>query len=94
MSEISEITNSLLSCNTIDLFMSHMVEHEKILSNYLKRDPVKKLHFADFDGAIKSLGAWGGDFVLACGPNNSPDYFLEKGYTTVLPFEKIISRGS
>ena len=74
-----------------------MVEHEKILSKYLQRDPVKKIHFYDFDGAIKSLGAWGGDFVMAVSSLPSQDvkkYFNSKGYDFCLGYKEIIAENS
>ena len=46
--------------------------------------------FPDFDGVIKSLGAWGGDFVMVISNENPTDYFMEKGYETVIPYEEMI----
>ena len=43
----------------------------------------------DYEGQIKSLGAWGGDFILAAGPVNSKKYFYDKGYNTVLNYKEI-----
>ena len=75
-------------------FQQAMQDHEAIIGNLIEQTPVQQSRFSDYDGVVKSLGAWGGDFVLACGPTNSTDYFSKKGYTSILPFEKIISRGS
>jgi hypothetical protein len=36
------------------------------------------------------LGAWGGDFVLACGPENSQEYFTQKGFPVVFSFADLI----
>ena len=44
-----------------------------------------------FEGEIKSLGAWGGDFILASGIN-SPSYFESKGYKTIVKFDDMIYR--
>jgi hypothetical protein len=38
---------------------------------------------------IKSLGAWGGDFVLATGDDKTISYFKSKGYNTVIPYSKM-----
>jgi len=51
---------------------------------------VKEALFPDFKGVIKSLGAWGGDFVLAISRENPTGYFRERGYETVLPFSEMI----
>ena len=55
----------------------------------INKTSVKKLKFKDFQGEIKSLGAWGGDFILASGVN-SPSYFKSKGYNTIIRFEDMI----
>ena len=41
-------------------------------------------------GTIKSLGAWGGDFVLATGDEEAQKYFKRKGYKTIIPFQDMI----
>jgi hypothetical protein len=50
---------------------------------------VKFKYFQDYSGEIKSLGAWGGDFILAAGPSNSKEYFIGKGYNSVFSFNEI-----
>ena len=39
-------------------------EHERVISESLKMQRVKDKFFSDYWGEVKSLGAWGGDFVL------------------------------
>jgi hypothetical protein len=67
-----------------------MKTHEKLLSKALDIPTVKSELFSDFKGAIKSLGAWGGDFILATGGRDTPSYFKDKGYPIILPFQKMI----
>ena len=67
-----------------------MEEHEALLSSILKIEPVKQRLFPDFFGMMKSLGAWGGDFVLATGDDKTISYFKSKGYPTVIPYSKMI----
>ena len=38
----------------------------------------------------QSLGAWGGDFILATG-DSCPAYFNEKGYATVIRYDEMIA---
>ena len=52
--------------------------------------PVKKRLFPDYPGSIKSLGAWGGDFILATGTESEREYFKEKGYTTLRSYRELI----
>ena len=94
LASISKLTKTFLQANHLKDFQQAMRAHEELIGKLIGQTPIHQRLFSDYEGAIKSLGAWGGDFVLACGPIDSPDYFIEKGFVTVLPFEKIISRGS
>ena len=87
---ITEISKNLLAVNTISDFDSLLKEHESILSIILREEPVQQKLFSDFKGQIKSLGAWGGDFILATGDKSTPDYFSQKGYQTVIPYTSMI----
>ena len=57
------------------------------MSNLLDTPTIKEKYFPDFNGVIKSLGAWGGDFILVCGDKQEKNYFINKGFTTHLDFE-------
>lgn len=87
---ISEITISILKCNNLGDFNKLIVEHESILSEVLKSPTIKQQLFSDFQGEIKSLGAWGGDFVLATGTEADMQYFADKGYNTILSYDALI----
>ena len=91
---INELTDAFLGARTVNDFQKTMNHHENCIGKLIGHTPVQQKLFSDYHGVVKSLGAWGGDFVLACGPTNSADYFMEKGFTTILPFRKIISLGS
>ena len=87
---ISEISKNILTVNSISDFNTLLKEHESILSIILREEPVQQRLFSDFKGQIKSLGAWGGDFILATGDKSTPDYFSQKGYQTVIPYTSMI----
>jgi len=87
---ITQITNEILGCKEIDDFNYLINEHEEIVSRKIKRKTVKNLLFKDFRGSIKSLGAWGGDFILACSENNSKNYFKRKGFETSFSFNNML----
>jgi len=87
---ISEITNEFLNASSIQDFNKLIVEHEQIISSIIKIKPVKEILFPDYFGEIKSLGAWGGDFILATGNQKTPAYFKNKGYDTILTFSEMI----
>ena len=87
---ISQITEELIKCTDFDAFHLLITEHEKVISSIIQLPTVKSQLFADYPYALKSLGAWGGDFVLACGDENTPDYFKQKGFETVLNYSQLI----
>ncbi len=90
ISEISEITTKMIACNSLSDFEDLITQHELIISKLTKQTPVKNLLFSDFKGAIKSLGAWGGDFVLATSTNNPTSYFKSNGYHTILSYTDMV----
>jgi hypothetical protein len=51
---------------------------------------IKETLFFDFNGVIKSLGAWGGDFVLVVSKENPTAYFKSKGYETIITYKDMI----
>lgn len=91
--QLSKITRQILSTNSLLEFEEHLQQHETIIAEVLGMHCVKQKQFSDYEGQVKSLGAWGGDFVLmTC--NNSPEqlkkYLQAKGINTVFSWEEII----
>lgn len=88
---ITEITENIIRTNSLSDFCTLIDQHEQVISDFLKLPKVKDLYFSDFQGSIKSLGAWGGDFVLAISDReNTENYFKEKGFSTVIPYQEMI----
>ncbi|TDS12119.1 mevalonate kinase [Maribacter caenipelagi] len=90
ITKIDCITDHILSCNKIIDFEILLDQHEAILSKTLQIPTIKDTLFSDYSRTIKSLGAWGGDFVLATGTEDNMQYFKKKGYHTILPYSKMI----
>lgn len=92
--QLNEITQQLIIADNFATFENLLNQHETLIANSLQLQEAKQLYFVDYWGSIKSLGAWGGDFVLATS-NRSIDettkYFAEKGFPTVLKYSQIIS---
>ena len=88
ISKINTITKTIILTSKIKEFENLIGEHEMIISKLIKQPPLKKIKFSDYDGAIKSLGAWGGDFFLATGSDQ--EYFKKKGYETIISYKDII----
>ncbi|MDP2089150.1 MAG: GYDIA family GHMP kinase [Flavobacteriaceae bacterium] len=88
--EISTITKDILNTQTMLDFEKLIAAHEQIISKIIHQKPIQQEYFSDYFGQIKSLGAWGGDFILASGNDDTPNYFINKGYKTVVPFQEMI----
>lgn len=86
VSEINDITTKIIQSKSLSNFENLITEHETIISKIIKQQPVKELLFKDFKGGIKSLGAWGGDFVMVTSKENPSTYFKNKGYQTIIPY--------
>lgn len=90
INRVSEISRELINATSLLDFESLITEHENIISKIIELPKVKELYFSDYFGKIKSLGAWGGDFILATGNENTIHYFKSKGYKTVVPYTEMI----
>ena len=52
-----------------------------------------KKYFTDFEGEMKSLGAWGGDFFMAATEWNEETvrkYFINKGLDVIFKYDDIV----
>lgn len=90
---INTITEKMLKCIDLKEFEELVFEHENLLSMSLDLPRAKELYFQDYWGAIKSLGAWGGDFVMATSNMDelaTKDYFQRIGFEVVLKYDEII----
>ena len=87
---INALTNDCIQATDLESFTRIINQHEVLLSSILNTETVKAALFPDFDGAIKSLGAWGGDFVLVVSKENPSSYFIDKGYETVIAYDDMI----
>lgn len=86
----NKITTAILESKTLNEFAHFVEKHEIHLSNILELETIKEIAFPDFSGVIKSLGAWGGDFVMAVSKENPTAYFAKKGYETILTYDEMI----
>jgi mevalonate kinase len=84
------ITFDILEAKTIEAFTAAIQKHEAEMSVILETNTVKETLFPDFNGTLKSLGAWGGDFIMAISEEDPSDYFALKGYQILLPYKEMI----
>ena len=91
--EISLISEEMAKSKNIVEFELLMKAHEILISDALELVPVQKSLFPDFWGTIKSLGAWGGDFVMVASQEDALEtksYLAEKGINTVFSWDELI----
>ena len=89
---ISEISHAVPKCENLAEFALLMQCHERIIARCIGQEPVQKC-FLDFEGVLKSLGAWGGDFILAVTKwpeSQVKEYFKEKGLEVVFRYKELV----
>jgi hypothetical protein len=86
----SEITKKVLECEKIEDFSELMLLHERELSKFLNVKMIKDKCFKDCPSFVKSLGAWGGDFVLASKFGDYKKYFSHNNYHNVFDWESLV----
>ena len=87
----TELTLSVVSTSSKDEFSTLMKEHETLVSNFIEQPTVKDLYFKECPVFVKSLGAWGGDFVMSFKFENYKKYFTEIGFNTLFTWNDMIS---
>ena len=88
--DFSTITKQVLEVQTLEEFSDLMILHEKKLSEFLGIETAKEKYFETSPSFVKSLGAWGGDFVMSSKFSGYQDYFLGKGFSSVFSYEDLI----
>lgn len=88
---ISSLSEQWSKAKDVATLMTIIDEHEIRMSKILNLPALKGDKFDDFEGSIKSLGAWGGDFFLAVSPDAEylKNYF-KTNYDTILSYDKIV----
>ena len=87
---VSDISNAIISTSSLDVFEIYMKVHENIISKCIDQEPIQSKLFKDFEGVVKSLGAWGGDFVLVTSKTDPTSYFKAKGFEVIIPYKDMI----
>lgn len=91
--QLTRITEEFLKVQTLEQFDALIEKHETLIAQSLHLTRTKDLFFKDFWGQIKSLGAWGGDFVLATSSRSQDEtrqYFADKGFDVMLTYQEMI----
>jgi mevalonate kinase len=91
--DMNAISDSIIKSSTLKSFMKVLGESETLVAKTLKLDTCQSLYFSDFDGVVKSLGAWGGDFALVASEQAKEQvqkYFKDKGSEVCIPYKEFV----
>jgi mevalonate kinase len=91
LAEISRLSAAICDAGSPDELIALVDEHEAILGNILKREPIER-RYPSFPGTVKSLGAWGGDFAMFVSPMEPAtvaDHLHRLGFKTVFRFNEL-----
>ncbi|MDR6299491.1 GYDIA family GHMP kinase [Mesonia maritima] len=88
--KVSLLTEEILASKTLSEFENLLKTHEQLLSKILNTPTIQEQLFTDYNRQLKSLGGWGGDFILATGGKKEQTYFQEKGFSTILSWEEMV----
>ncbi len=87
--QITTLTNQVISTTGIIQLETLLSTHEDLLSQALGYSTIHHQRFKNISGTFKSLGAWGGDFVLFIGHKAELKQLTAMGYTTILSWTEM-----
>jgi len=91
INDYSKLTEKIVNAQNLEEFSQLMTIHEQKLSDFLGTPTVKEKYFQNCPSFVKSLGAWGGDFVLASKFGDYKDYFKKQGFTKIFTWQELIN---
>jgi len=77
------LTDRVIQATDLKSFQEVIQEHEVLISEIIQLPTVKEVLLPHYQGVVKSLGAWGGDFVLLAG----------EPITGAIPYDEMILNG-
>jgi len=92
----SSLSQQMIEASELSDFQRLMEEHEDRLSALIQLEKVSTSRFPDLPGRAKSLGAWGGDFVMIAAetdPDRLINYLNGKGINTIFRFKDLVYHG-
>lgn len=88
--KISGITEQIIRSKNLEEFSMLLKAHETLISKAINLPRIQTSLFPDYPKLIKSLGGWGGDFILATGRDKEKEYFRQNGYSTIFDYSELI----
>jgi mevalonate kinase len=92
----STMTEGLMDAEDLITFQELLKEHEKRLSDLLEMEMIATSRFPELPGAVKSLGAWGGDFIMIASDASEQDlysYLYEKDIKIIYRYQDLVYNG-
>ncbi len=90
--QVTALTEDFLAASDMATAQDVLRAHEDFIAEVLQMDKVQDVRFSDFPGVVKSLGAWGGDFVMLLGKwpaHQMRSYLKDKGCPIVFSFNEL-----
>ncbi|WP_395092075.1 GYDIA family GHMP kinase [Vaginella massiliensis] len=87
---LNQMVIDLQNVSTLEDFEIILDDYQTQLGAFMQLPKVKDALFPDYEGEVKSLGAWGGDFVMMTYRSGMYDYLANKGYTTIIPYRELV----
>jgi len=87
---VTNLTKKVLKTTNQAEFESTLQAHENLVSEALGYPTIKSRYFQSVKGTFKSLGAWGGDFVLFVGESEEIKKIKSLGYKTVVSWHEMV----
>ena len=88
--EFTDITKQITATEDLEKFSLLMQCHEEKLSQFLEIPTSKEKFFKNCPVFVKSLGAWGGDFVLSRKFDGYQHYFSDKGFDRIFNWKDLV----
>ncbi|MEL0026252.1 MAG: GYDIA family GHMP kinase [Schleiferiaceae bacterium] len=85
--KISRLSEGFLQANSLYELESIIEEHELFIANHLGLERAIEGPFKGVHGQVKSLGGWGGDFVMLTRFEENRQWLETNGFNTIIPFE-------
>ena len=89
---VSELSELMANEKDIRQFCHLINEHERLIASVLKRKTIHQEYFQGLEATCKSLGAWGGDFILVIwehGPEALRNEMERKGLNLIFTYDEL-----
>ncbi|MCX6231787.1 MAG: GYDIA family GHMP kinase [Bacteroidetes bacterium] len=94
---ISELSDNFCKASDSYEITAVMDEHEAVMSSVLNKTAIAMQRFPAFNGSVKSLGAWGGDFAMFAGHQPIEamrEEIKQFGITTIFSYDELLIKNS